>query len=159
MASTSSGRGRHLDDFLAGVDDTFGRLCGDEDERVDFLQAAREFYLDYSGYPQGSIARLPFWRYLLHYAAVGLDETAERPDDREVEHDEQQLASHLSSSMPFLASIVTRSYRFVNAPKPASSSRPRLAKSKSTNEIGVQTEAVQETVPEPEKVPSPQYTP
>ena len=130
------------------------------------MQAAKEFYLDYGGYPYGRLARLPFWRYLLHYSAVGVDETAGRAEGIEPDEREQRFAQSSGSAFPFLATLAARSYRYATTPTTAAvaarttpTAGQRLAKSRSTSEIGVQTDAIQEAVHVPSRVPSPEYTP
>lgn len=161
----SNGRGQRLDEFLLGVEDTYGHLASSGDEKADFIQAAREFYLDYAGYGCGHLARLPFWRYLLHFAAVGVDHTAGRPDDAEPSSLEEAVATQISSQYPLIAVLATRKYRYSSPYAPASAvaaakQRPKLTKAKSTTEIGCQTEVERPVAQQKEdEVPSPGYTP
>lgn len=105
-----------LDDFVAGVEATFGQLVGSREELSSFLRAAEDFYLDFIGASRPSTStacqgQLPFWRYLIYYATLTLDHAAESASDEEQDK-YKDLASELSSCWPLLSVLVPQQYSF-----------------------------------------------
>lgn len=140
-----------LDDFVAGVVATFGSCFMHQREVDDLAQAAQEFYLDLRGLPHGTMAQLPFWRYLMHASAVLVDRAAcmpvsaseqeEQDPDLAIDEAELEAATAMTSYWPFLATMVTRQYRYRHSHRRAGSPQSvGTARTSSTAEVGVQTE-------------------
>lgn len=105
-----------VDDFVAGVEATFGQLARRPEELSGFLRAAEDFYLDFIRAPRPSTStqshpQLPFWRYLIYYATLTLDRAAESASDEEQDK-YTDLASELSSCWPLLSVLVPQQYSF-----------------------------------------------
>ena len=140
-----------LDDFVAGVVATFGSCLLHQREVDDLAQAAREFYLDLHGLPHGTMAQLPLWRYLMHASSVLVDRaasacTSSASEEHDMAIDEAELeaaATAMTSYWPFLATMVTRQYRYrhrrADPPSSPSVTPPDTARI-STAEVAVQTE-------------------
>lgn len=106
-----------MDDFVAGVEATFGHLARSSEELAGFLSAARQFYLDFIGLQDPSTStsgknELPFWRYLIFYSTLALDQAASSTlDTDELEEQKQrELAGEVSSCWPLLGMLVSRQY-------------------------------------------------
>lgn len=107
-----------MDDFVAGVEATFGHLARSSEELAGFLQASKRFYLDFIGFqdpvtsPQAN-NELPFWRYLVFYSTLALDHAATSTSLETDELEEQkhrELAGELSTCWPLLGMLVSRQY-------------------------------------------------
>lgn len=131
-----------LDDFVVGVVATFGRCFHHRKELDDLAQAASEFYLDLHGLPHGTLAQLPFWRYLIHASGVLVDQAASSGEDQldNIQGAELEAARAMTSYWPFLATMVTRQYRRAAPPSTATIDDTTARISTSTAEVGVQTE-------------------
>lgn len=113
-----------LGDFLAGIEVTFGRLVQTAEERAAFLQAAEQFYLDllvasssvpphqrHDGHAMSSSTSLPFWRYLLYYTTMAVDQVASvTTSNAEAMEQYTELAQELSSCWPLLAILASGHY-------------------------------------------------
>lgn len=103
----------NLDHFIAGVRATFAGFASSNAELDDFLQSARDFYIDFtsaaSAEPPHQTSRLPFWRYLIAYSTAGLDAAASSsgPPDAAV----QDLMQEIGNFWPFLPAVVGRAYK------------------------------------------------
>ena len=107
-----------LEDFVAGIQATFGQLARSKEELTAFLQAAELFYLDFIGVSRpseseqsinDSTGELPFWRYLIFYVTLALDHAAESKSEEEAAKYEN-IASELSSCWPLLSILITQQY-------------------------------------------------
>lgn len=120
-----------VEDFVAGIEATFGQLARSPEELSGFLRAAESFYLDFIGASKPSTSteatksdtsELPFWRYLIFYTTLALDHAATASnaeaysEDGEDDETSKAVASELSSCWPFLSVLVTQQYNALAHP-------------------------------------------
>lgn len=126
-----------LDDFLAGLQCTFGRLTQSEEELSRFLRSGKNFYLDLVGvnsspFPYARRASpernihddtdapiLPFWRYLIFYSTLALDQAASPSPSRGSLHENHEdlqmykdLATEISTCWPFLSVLISGQFHY-----------------------------------------------
>jgi hypothetical protein len=128
-----------LDDFVTGVQITFGKLARSPEELAAFLRAAEVFYLDFIGAhthtsTHRNASELPFWRYLVFYSTLALDHAASTLLEDQDDGITRDLASEISSYWPFLAALITTQYSVepslgsLPQPHDPSPMRPKLSR-------------------------------